>query len=316
MAHEFETGFMGSNTAAWHGLGTVVAGQLTSAEALVAAQLDWKVEHRRLQVELPDGTWASADDKVALVRDRDNKILGYATPNYPIIQNETAFEFMDLLLGEGVRYETAGSLKGGKMVWLMAAMPEDIIIAGDAIRPYCTLVNGHDGSTALSIYDTATRCVCWNTVNLSMQEAKSRAWRTMHLGNMEERLRSAVEFLAFMATRAKALQAEAEKLLAIKVPEDTMNRLVEELYPDAGSKMARTMNAGRREQLWRAINAQDLENFRFTGWGWVNAVADYVDHKTPPKREDIRGWKENRFIEVMNGDKVLDHAHRLVLSLS
>ena len=52
---------------------------------------------------------------------------------YRIVQNEEAFQFTDDLLGEGVTYETAGSLQGGKKVWMLAKLPEKYIIAGDEV---------------------------------------------------------------------------------------------------------------------------------------------------------------------------------------
>jgi len=37
-------------------------------------------------------------------------MLGVVTDRYKIVQNHEAFAFADELLGEGVRFETAGSL--------------------------------------------------------------------------------------------------------------------------------------------------------------------------------------------------------------
>ena len=46
MAHEITANdhmVSGSNVTPWHGLGTIVAGNLTAAEAVKAAKLDWDV---------------------------------------------------------------------------------------------------------------------------------------------------------------------------------------------------------------------------------------------------------------------------------
>ena len=61
-------------------------------------------------------------------------VLGVVSDRYRIVQNEEAFQFTDDLLGEGVTYETAGSLQGGKKVWMLAKLPEKYIIAGDGGR--------------------------------------------------------------------------------------------------------------------------------------------------------------------------------------
>ena len=95
----------------------------------------------------------------ANVRDSDRKVLGVVTNRYKVIQNEEAFSFTDSLLGEGVRYETAGSLQGGKKVWLLARMPQDYIITGERISPYLVFSNTHDGSGAIKVALTPIRVV-------------------------------------------------------------------------------------------------------------------------------------------------------------
>lgn len=94
----------------WHGLGTRVMEAPASKEALTLAGLDWKV--------LQEPVYTQSEELIkgykANVRDSDRKVLGVVTDRYKVIQNEEAFSFTDSLLGEGVRYETAGSLQGGK----------------------------------------------------------------------------------------------------------------------------------------------------------------------------------------------------------
>ena len=105
--------------APWHGLGTRVNEAPASKEALRIAGLDWRV----LQEPIFTGTDERVEGYKANIRDSDRKVLGVVTDRYKVIQNEEAFAFTDELLGEGVRYETAGSLQGGRKVWLLAHMP-------------------------------------------------------------------------------------------------------------------------------------------------------------------------------------------------
>lgn len=134
MAANIETMFY-TRTAPWHGLGTKVDEALTSKDALIYARLDWQV--------LQEPVYTSAGELVsgykANVRDTDRNILGIVSDRYKIVQNEEAFSFTDALLGEGVKYETAGSIANGKIVWMLAKMPQRYIISGDAIEPYLVL---------------------------------------------------------------------------------------------------------------------------------------------------------------------------------
>ncbi len=101
-------------------------GGTTSKKALYLAGLDWQVEQEEIYTE----TGNPVTGFKANVRDSDQKILGVVTDRYKVIQNEEAFAFTDELLGEGVRYETAGSLQGGRKVWLLAHLPHEYIIVG------------------------------------------------------------------------------------------------------------------------------------------------------------------------------------------
>ena len=94
----------------WHGLGTIVSEAPDSQKALELAGLDWNVIQK--DIITADGSSVIPGFK-ANVRDRDNSVLGIVTDRYKVVQNSEAFAFTDELLGEGVRYETAGSLQGG-----------------------------------------------------------------------------------------------------------------------------------------------------------------------------------------------------------
>ena len=115
MAANVESMFY-TRKAPWHGLGVRVEEAPESKEALIQAGLDWKVEQTDV--------YAASGERIlgykANIRDIDRSVLGIVGDRYKIVQNEEAFAFTDGLLGEGVKYETAGSLAGGKIVWMLA----------------------------------------------------------------------------------------------------------------------------------------------------------------------------------------------------
>jgi len=144
--------------APWHGLGINVEEALNSEDALETAGLNWRVN--QTAIFTPDGQMI--ENYKANVRGSDNQILGVVTDRYQIVQNEEAFAFTDALLGEGVRYETAGSLANGRRVWMLAKLPERYIISGERVEPYIVFSNSHDGSAAIRVAVTPVRVVCQN----------------------------------------------------------------------------------------------------------------------------------------------------------
>ncbi len=173
----------------WHGLGVMVEEAPTSADALQLAGLDWEINAKPVftaeGIQIP-GYQANT-------RSSDGSIMGIVSDKYRIVQNREAFEFTDALIGEGVTYETAGSLRGGKTIWLLAKMPETEIL-GDKFEPYICFTNSHDGSGAVRACMTPVRVVCNNTLNLALSQA-SRSWSTPHKGNVQGRLAEAWQTL-------------------------------------------------------------------------------------------------------------------------
>lgn len=149
MAANVETMFY-TREKPWHGLGTKVEEAPTSTDALRLAGLDWQV----IQEPIYTDTGERISGYKANVRDSDRKVLGVVTDRYKIIQNQEAFAFTDSLLGEGVRYETAGALQEGRKVWLLARLPREYIISGERISPYLVFSNTHDGSGAKGSLNT------------------------------------------------------------------------------------------------------------------------------------------------------------------
>ena len=174
----------------WHGLGRIIMDAPASREALELAGLDWQLESRNIY----SGTGAMIPGYRANVRSTDDAVLGVVSDRYRIVQNEEAFQFTDDLLGEGVTYETAGSLQGGKKVWMLARLPRKYLIAGDQVEPYLVIFNSHDGSSGVKVAMTPIRVVCQNTLNLALNTAK-RSWTARHTENVLLRVQDARETL-------------------------------------------------------------------------------------------------------------------------
>jgi hypothetical protein len=47
-------------------------------------------------------------------------VLGIVSDEYEVVDNIEAFGFLDALIGSELYFETAGSLWGGRRVWVLA----------------------------------------------------------------------------------------------------------------------------------------------------------------------------------------------------
>lgn len=292
----------------WHGLGTRVETAPSSADALRLAGLDWSVEGKPIYTiegnEIPGF--------VANTRSSDGSVLGVATDKYRVVQNVDAFDFTDSLLGGGdIRYETAGSLKKGKQIWLLARMPEREIL-GDKVEPYLCFTNTHDGSGAIRVCATPVRVVCNNTLNLALRNA-SRTWSARHTGDMEMKLDEAKQTLGLMNTYMDELSIKAEDLAKKHLTMEAVEEILDDLFPtDDPSMTERKRNnmQDMKDEFIICYMAPDLLNFAGTAWQAVNAMADMVDHAAP--KRNSANYQENRWGKIMGGHVLLDRFTEMV----
>lgn len=295
----------------WHGLGTRVEEALNSSEALELSGLDWNV----IQEPIYTKQRTLIPSFMANIRESDGAVLGVITDRYRVVQNKDAFKFTDALLGEGVTYETAGSLQGGKKVWLLARMPEKYKILGDEITPYMVFSNSHDGSESIKVAMTPVRVVCNNTLNLALNTAK-RVWSANHTVNINTKLNEATKTLLLAEYYMNSLNKTAEELAKIRMTDSKVISFIEELLPiqdNASKTHENNINILRNDLLMRYMEAPDLKCLPKDGWRFINAVSDFGTHVKPLRKTE--NYKENLFSKTIDGIVITDKAYEMVKSL-
>ncbi len=292
----------------WHGLGTCVSEALASKEALELAGLNWRVLQEPVYTEQKEPVTGYKVN----IRDSDRKVLGVVTNRYKVIQNEEAFAFTDELLGEGIRYETAGSLMGGRKVWLLARMPHEYIISGEHISPYLVFSNTHDGSGAVKVAITPIRVVCNNTLNLALSTAK-RSWSMIHKGNIQDKLQEAKETLFMAQNYMNCLNNEFEALKLQKLTDQKVMEYIDTLLPveeNATLQQSKNIKRLREDMKRRYFDAPDLQTIGKNAYRFINAVSDFATHVNPLRR--TANYSENLFDRTIDGNPVIDKAYQLI----
>lgn len=292
----------------WHGLGTSIEEAPESKEALRLAGLDWKVK----QVPIFTDSNTLINGYKANIRDTDGKVLGVVTDRYKVIQNDEAFAFTDELLGQGVRYETAGSLQEGKRIWLLARMPREYIISGERISPYLVFSNTHDGSGAVRVAITPIRVVCNNTLNLALSTAK-RSFSMIHTGDIKGKIQEAKDTLFMAEKYMDNLSVEIENLRTKKITDEQIENYIKILLPlpdETTDLQEKNILKLRTDLRSRYYDAPDLRNVGNNAYRWINAVSDFATHMPPLRR--TANYKENLFSKTIDGNPLIDRAYQLI----
>ncbi|WP_337175419.1 DUF932 domain-containing protein [Paludisphaera sp.] len=294
MAHELctvngRTAMMYVDAAPWHGLGQRLDAPATAREAIVAANLDYEAA----LADLATTAGIPVNGKKAVVRTDTDDVLGVVGDRYRPIQNAEAFAFLDAIVADGgLRYHTAGALRRGGKIWLLAKLPGQIRVrfSDDVSEKYLLLTNSHDGSSCLRVFFTSIRVVCANTLAAANRKGRGEGISIRHEGNLVCKIRRARDVLGIAARYFDDLEGRFD-LMARHYPTFAqVSAYYKSLVPDPeDAHPGRAQNT--RDELFRLYEqgkGQDIPQIRGTTWAAFNAVTEYTDHYRPTRgKEDF-----------------------------
>lgn len=274
----------------WADVGTKLDMTIPSIHnALYQSGLDWKVSKQDVYVcengidpiELPNYH--------AIMRDDTNTPLGVVSGRYEPLQNEDGFAFLDHMLGE-VEIVTAGCFDGGKTVWVLARIPEHILIGGNPTEQYILFRNGHDGKTSAGYCMTPVVVVCKNTLSLAWRGTKNK-FSINHTGDMAERIKQAQEVLGISSIYYSKYKEFGDSLARGRMSEKKLLEIfMKLLYPNGVSDSARAKSSAESAKLAmeQILSGPTLGNARGTKWGALNAIGEYLDWYRPTRGDSDR----------------------------
>lgn len=303
MAHQIDTVSIGrasyaSTEREWHGLGESMVRGASIEEWAAAAGMNYRVKRASVRFAVshseddqqPDA-FRKVDGQVVLFRDDTKADLGIVSEGYKIVQPQEVLEFFRQYAEEGgLQIESAGVLFGGRRYFATAKLAEGVMIgSGDKVVPYALLSTSADGSLATECRWTTVRTVCNNTLTMARKDSKA-SHRTTHRSVFKAaEARAAVEaahseFGAFCETARRLTQIRVSSTQAQEFTAKVLSTGARDV--DAARKssafqkiMASFSGAGKGSLLGTSLN---------TGWGWLNAVTDYVDHEARAYSDEHR----------------------------
>jgi phage/plasmid-like protein (TIGR03299 family) len=303
MAHELEqftdgtAAFFSARQDAWHQLGTVTTDCLTGEQVMQVAYLGgWDVHKEHLQT-VESG--ATVPNKWATTRlhpkTRQREVLGMVGNAYQVVQNEQASELLDMIVDEtGAHFETAGSLRGGREVFVTMKLPDTMRIAGiDAMDLYLAMCTSHDASRLGRVLCTPVRIVCANTQAAAFANNVGE-YTFRHSGDVLGKLADVRNALQLVPVYLDQFQTAAEQMIDKQLEWEQLQRIAEELWPvgdeDPESAFLKKM-ARERDLQYLFEEAPTQASIRDTAWAGYQAITEWLDHKQPAKSDYHRANK-------------------------
>lgn len=323
----------------WVGEGEIASGRyvplgeelVTAAQIQAAAGITHEVHMAPAHINIPEGPMALIPNMFGIYRSDNLEVLGSSTNRYEIVQPQRCFDFFDDVVRPSnggpppATYEMAGQIDGGRIIWILARLPEDIIVNGhDVLRNYLLMANGYVPGFSFRFMNTRIRTVCENTLNIALQDRSG--YRQRHLKGINAALNvaDARRALGFAQEEALAFGEAANRLGQQAISEEEVLGLVQRLFPvpalpSAATPAERVLNGSllllpepraedytppvdftniqrKRElvtHLYREGKGNDAPAVAGTRWAAFNAVAEYTDY--------LAGWESKRPRELLFG---------------
>jgi phage/plasmid-like protein (TIGR03299 family) len=192
------------------------------------------------------------------------------------VQNQEAFEFFNDFIAEGdMEMHTAGSLKGGQIVWALAKVKDSFeLFGGDKVDSYLQFTNYHKYGCSTDVRFTPVRVVCNNTLTFSLNTKVERFVKISHrrefnadnvklmLGVAQEKLAKYKEMAAFLGSK--------------RYTADSMVDYFKTVFPATGSKKEISKPA---QTVMSLVDSQPGANFaEGSFWSLFNATTYYTNH--------------------------------------
>ena len=296
MAHDLETqngvvSFASFREPAWHNLGTVFDTEKNTSEMLVAANLNnWNV--RLSELTIPSEMTSDKNYQYVVRTNPTDKsqtdVLGIVGERYVPLQNEDLFAFGDNILDGGGRWETAGSISGGRVVFGSLALERETVLdpngVADVVKTYLLINTSHDGSIAIQASITPVRVVCANTLNVALNRTRKKdgvkqSFKIRHTQTAQGKVAVARQALGMANSYMDAFDKMAHAMITKEITAQDFNNIILAAYPKP--------ETDSKGSLKKWENKVDMINDIYTGefngmisgnaWGAFNALTERLD---------------------------------------
>jgi len=283
---------------AWHGLANVLFDKdehVNTTTMLDSAKLsNWNIKLE--DVSIPDG-YRSDKTNYFVTRtnpfDNGTDVLAIVGSKYQIVQNEQLFECGDNLLHGGASWESAGSIKGGRVVFGSLVIPREFTLdeqgANDKTTTYLLVHTSHDGSVSVQASITPVRVVCQNTLNLALGSVK-QSFKLRHTQSVDGKIQVAREALGLTYNYMDDFEKEAKSLFETEVNDKKFHEIITAIYPkpDKDATKAQKTKWDNKIVLLNGIyhESPTNANIKGTAWGVLNTLTEHIDYFKQERKGD------------------------------
>lgn len=244
------------------------------------AGLDWKVDTLPTYIKTEKGEEIETGKK-ALVRTSDMKILDTVGPNWNPVQNEEAFDFFqEFVEANDMRMDTAGSLRGGRHVFISAKMHGTFeLFGGDTITGHLLFSLPHQYGKSYEIRQANVREICLNTLSTALRFDTALSMKKSHRTVFDPEAIKVAMGLA--REESNSFQEMAQFLGSRRFNEETLYQYIANQFGTNDEGLTK-----KGKKVMELVDEQPGAEFAQGSW-WqaFNAVTHFYDHHAGHAKE-------------------------------
>lgn len=250
---------------------------MNNQEVLKATGLDWNVRIEKTFTES-----GIELDRIGLIREDTNDILGVHSNGYTPYQNEQLVDLLQRVSSmTGLEIHKGGEFGKGKKVYIQLKS-NDLKIGNDKVEGFVTGINSFDGSTSLAFGNSNLTISCQNTFFAAYRNLE----KVRHTKNMNFKIDEICKGIDVLIEEEKEMFTTIKKMSEMSYDEKTKDRVIKSLfdidydiklvnYRDTDELSTNTKN--KLSRLYIDMNGE-LQEKGDNLWGLFSGVTKYTTH--------------------------------------
>lgn len=264
------------------------------ADLLIAHGLDFRIEKAPLFAHRIDGSQLYSP-YYGLINTQTNEVINTVKEGYTVSQND---EVVELVLtgmqsfGDQLTVSKAGSIHGGRKVFMQLEIEGEGRVGNDIIKRYVTIIDSNDGSTSLSIGIGDLTMSCQNQF-AKFYKAGDAKFR--HTATIEQKMKSIPDLIETALNESLKQVVLYNELQGSTITKDLAHEMVKYVlgYDRELTSMEKlselsTRSINKMDSLYEHIN-KEINDKGLNLWGLHSGVTSFTTHElTAPKRDNGR----------------------------
>jgi phage/plasmid-like protein (TIGR03299 family) len=280
---------------------------MNTNEILETTGLNWNVRTERTQTES-----GIELDRIALVREDNNDVLGVHSNGYVPYQNEQLVELLQRVSSlTGLEIHKGGEFGGGKKVYIQLKS-DTLRLGNDRVEGFVTGINSFDGSTSLAFGNSNLTISCQNTFFSAYRNLE----KIRHTKNMDIRIDTICRGVDMLVNEEKEIFETIKRMSETSFSQEQKDRVIRSLFDidmDIQIRNYHEENAlstnmkNKLSRMYIDMNGE-LQEKGENVWGLFSGVTKYTTHslsKNDNTENKMFGLYGNRERKIFNDLSVL-----------